>query len=100
MRMTPKAFPVWKILATACLIALLLCAIHDALADETLTLATVQARGGLNVRSAPDPGADAVYLLDDCETVIVLARMDGWALVAKNNGEHTALGWVCGDYLR
>lgn len=98
--MTPKAYLLWKILATACLITLLLCAIHDALADETLTLATVQARGGLNVRSAPAPGADAVYLLDDCETVIVLARMDGWAMVGKNIGDHDPIGWVNAAYLR
>ena len=98
--MTPKAFLLWKILATACLLVMLVCAIHDVLAEEPMTLATVQARGGLNVRSAPTHSADAVYLLDDCETVILLARMDGWALVGKNIGDHAPIGWVKGEYLK
>lgn len=98
--MTLKAFLLWKILATACLIALLLCAIHDALADEMLTLATVQARGGLNVRREPTTESPAVYLLEDCTTVVVLENQNGWSLVGYNSPPHAKLGWVRADYLK
>ena len=98
--MTPKAYLLYKILLIACLIALLICWSHEALADEPLTIQIVQASGGLNVRSAPTTDAPDVYLLDDCETVIVLARMDGWSLVGKNVGDHSPIGWVKSDYLR
>ena len=59
----------------------------------------VQARGGLNVRSAPSIEAKAIYLLDDCTTVVVLEEANGWSRVAFNTPPHTEIGWVCSDYL-
>ena len=67
---------------------------------DALTVRQVQARGGLNVRTEPSVEAKAVYLLDDCETVIVLEWLDGWALAAKNTPPHNPIGWVCADYLK
>lgn len=67
---------------------------------EPITVMSVQARGGLNVRKEPKLDSPAVYLLEDTETVIALGWHEGWALVAKNNGAHNPLGWVCGKYLK
>lgn len=82
-----------------CALALICAVCALALASNAEVL-LVQARGGLNVRDSPSIEAKIVYLLDDCETFIVLDRVDGWTLVAKNKGSHEALGWVCSDYLK
>lgn len=44
---------------------------------DAMTLKIVQASGGLNVRTAPGVEAQAVYMLDDCETVVVLEERNG-----------------------
>lgn len=98
--MNDKALFTLKLLFTLAMIAAIACMALDAQADEWFSVRIVQARGGLNVREQPNPEAKTTYLLDDTETVIVLEWCDGWALVAKNSGDHTALGWVCGDYLK
>lgn len=77
-----------------------MCAIVVNSQAEPLHVLSVQARGGLNVRESPSAEAQAVYLLEDTETVIVLGWQDGWALVAKNISPDMVLGWACGDYLR
>lgn len=77
-----------------------LCAMVMNSQAEPLTIMSVQANGGLNVRKEPNVESTAIYLLEDAETVIVREWKDGWALVAKNNGSHTTLGWVCGKYLK
>ena len=77
-----------------------LCAIVMNSKAEPYRVMSVQANGGLNVREEPSVDSTATYLLEDTETVIVMDWRDGWALVAKNNGSHTTLGWVCGKYLR
>lgn len=59
----------------------------------------VQARGGLNVREAPGRAAKAIYLLEDCTTVVVLEEANGWSRVAFNTPPHNEIGWVCSDYL-
>lgn len=90
----------FKLLVTLCILVLVVCLAADALA-EIYEVRIVQASGGLNVRKEPALDARAVYLLGDCETVLVLEWRDGWALVAKNtNRSGLPLGWVCGDYLR
>ena len=96
--MSDKALFIIKIIFTLGLITSM-CALAIGSADA-MTLRIVQASGGLNVREAPTTEAKAVYLLDDCETVIVLEWRDGWALVAKNTTPHRAIGWVCGQYLK
>lgn len=60
----------------------------------------VQARGGLNVREYPSADAKFRYLLEDCEVVIILKEVDGWALVAKNNSVSVPIGWASTDYLK
>lgn len=90
-------------LATRLLIMLVLIALVCTIADAyavPLRVMSVQARGGLNVRTAPSVEATSVYVLEDTETVIVLEWRDGWAQVAKNNGDRHPIGWVCGDYLK
>ena len=67
---------------------------------EEMSIRSVQARGGLNVRETPGIESKATYLLEDTETVIVLEERDGWVLVAKNISRDMVLGWVCGDYLK
>lgn len=67
---------------------------------EGLRIMQVQARGGLNVRAAPNVGAKAVYLLEDCTTVVALESRYGWYRVAFNTPPHNEIGWVCGDYLK
>lgn len=94
-----KAMFAIKLLVTLCIIALIASLAADAMA-EVWTVRSVQASGGLNVRCEPSIEARAIYLLEDAETVIVLEWFDTWALVAKNNGAHNPIGWVCGDYLR
>lgn len=94
-----KADLVFKVLTVACLVAMMVLIIADALA-EPVSFKIVQARGGLNVREYPRPDARAVYLLDDTEVVAVLGWLDGWAEVAKNRAPFIPLGWVCGDYLK
>lgn len=96
--LTAKELFTLKVLVSVLLILAVL-ALAVAYADGW-TVKLVQASGGLNVRKEPNIHAKAVYLLDDCETVIVLEERDGWALVAKNNGDHLPLGWVCADYLK
>lgn len=97
--MNDKALFTIKLLFTLAVIVGL-CAIATNSQAETLTVMSVQASGGLNVRKEPNIDSDATYLLDDTQTVIVRGWHDGWALVARNNGAHTTLGWVCGDYLK
>ena len=94
-----KPIFVFKILATICVLALIVCLAVDALA-EGLCVKSVQARGGLRVRADPSTGAAIVYLLDDATTVVVLGHSDGWYRVAFNTPPHAELGWVCGNYLR
>lgn len=77
-----------------------LCAMVTNSQAESFKVMSVQASGGLNVRKEPNVEATATYLLEDTETVIVHEWKDGWALVAKNSGAHTTLGWVCGKYLK
>ena len=77
-----------------------MCAMVTHSQAEVFTVMSVQASGGLNVRKEPNIESAAVYLLEDTETVIVRGWHDGWALVAKNNGNHNTLGWVCGKYLK
>ena len=72
----------------------------EAKAREIRLVRIVQARGGLRVRREPTTDAPAVYLLEDCTTVVVLDRHDGWSLVGYNSPPHSALGWVCADYLK
>lgn len=88
-----------RLLVLLCAIVLAACMAVDAMADG-LTVRIVQARGGLRVRDTPSADGRTVYLLEDCETVIVLGWYDGWAQVAKNNGDRHPIGWVCGDYLK
>ena len=88
-----------KLLVALCIIALVASLALDSMA-EVWTVRSVQASGGLNVRCEPNVEARAIYLLEDAETVIVLEWCDAWALVAKNNGDHNPIGWVCGEYLR
>lgn len=95
--MNDKALFTAKLIITLAIIAGL-CSL--ALGADAMTVRLVQAKGGLNVREAPSMQAKIIYLLDDCETVIVLDRVDGWTLVAKNKGDHQPLGWVCSDYLK
>lgn len=97
--MNDKAAFAIKLLFTLAVIAGL-CAIVTNSQAEPFELRIVQAKGGLNVREEPNINAKIIYLLEDAETVIVQKWHNGWALVAKNNGSHTTLGWVCGDYLR
>ena len=96
--MNDKTLFAAKLIFTLAVIAGL-CSLVITCADA-LTVRQVQARGGLNVRAEPRVEAKAVYLLDDCETAVVLEWRDGWALVAKNTPPHRAIGWVCGDYLK
>lgn len=91
-----KALLLYKVLCVACVLTLVACFVVDALALE---VRIVQAVGGLNVRQEPDISSRIVYLLDDCETVIVLEERCGWMLVAKNCGDHRPIGWACADYL-
>ena len=56
-----------------CALALICAVCALALASNAEVL-LVQARGGLNVRESPSIEAKIVYLLDDCETVIVAGR--------------------------
>ena len=97
--MNDKAiFTIKLIFALAVIIGM--CAIALNSQAEPISVMSVQANGGLNVREEPGVDSTATYLLEDTETVIVLEWKDGWALVAKNNGSHTTLGWVCGKYLK
>ena len=93
-----KALFTMKLIFTLAVIAGL-CAIAVNGADA-MTLKIVQASGGLNVRAEPSVEAKAVYLLENCETVVVLEERQGWALVAKNLPPHGVLGWACADYLK
>ena len=86
------------ILALALIIAIS-CA-NSARADGSLHVMLVQASGGLRVRDTPRLNGKQVYLLDDCETVVVYGWRNGWALVGKNIAPHARLGWVHGDYLK
>lgn len=97
--MNDKALFTIKLLFTLAVIAGM-CAMVMHSQAEPFTVMSIQASGGLNVRKEPNVEATATYLLEDTETVIVQEWQDGWALVAKNNGEHTAIGWVCGKYLK
>lgn len=97
--MNDKALFTIKLLFTLAVIVGL-CAMAINSQAESISVMSVQARGGLNVRKEPNIDSKATYLLDDTETVIVRGWQDGWALVAKNNGSHTTLGWVCGKYLK
>ena len=94
-----KPIFVFKILVTACVLALIACLAVDAL-SEGLCVKIVQARGGLHVRSDPNADASIIYLLEDATTVIVLEYSNGWYRVAYNTPPHVELGWACGDYLR
>ncbi len=96
--MNDKALFTIKIIITLGVIVGL-CALAISGADA-MSLKIVQASGGLNVRQEPTIESKAIYLLDDCETVVVLEWRDGWAMVAKNTPPHSVLGWVCGDYLK
>lgn len=90
-------------LAILCLIlSALIFALHvtDVGKAETLCVMQVFASGGLRVRSEPGLDGNAVYLLENRETVIVIDEADGWYLVGKNIPPHVELGWVCGDYLK
>lgn len=89
-----------KLLLVLVLIAAVACMAPTSQAEEWLSVKIVQARGGLNVRAAPDASAKPVYLLEDTETVFVLEEWNGWARVAKNISPDMVLGWVCGDYLK
>ena len=89
-----------KLLVALAIIVGIACMALDAMASPDFTVQQVQARGGLNVRDAPGIEAEATYLLEDTETVIVLEERDGWVLVAKNISQDMVLGWVCGDYLK
>lgn len=97
--MSDKASFTIKLIFTLAVIAGLCAMAADSYA-EPITVMIVQASGGLNVREEPSVDSQSTYLLEDTETVIVRGWHDGWALVAKNNGAHTVLGWVCGDYLK
>ena len=87
-----------NILVVLCVALLALCGSADAEIMGPVKL--VQARGGLNVREAPDIQAKATYLLEDCTTVIVLETVKGWSRVASNAPPHRVIGWVCSDYLK
>ena len=96
--MSDKAlFTIKMVLALGLLAALCALAVGDA---EALTVRIVQASGGLNVRESPSVDSKSVYLLDNCQTVVILEQRDGWALAARNTYPHTTLGWVCSDYLK
>lgn len=69
-------------------------------AEPLMEVRIVQARGGLNVRAAPDLAASTVYLLDNCQTVVVVGKLDGWALVAGNAAPYAEIGWVWAEYLK
>ena len=97
--MNDKVLFTAKLLFTLALIAGLCALAADSYAAEWQT-AQVQASGGLNVRQHPSIDAKATYLLDDTEVVLIMDWHNGWALVAKNTGSHTVLGWACGDYLK
>lgn len=97
--MGSKPIFLFKVLTTVCILTLIACLAVDAMA-ETLNVRIVQASGGLNVRSGPGTEHTPVYLLDNCETVIVVQEQDGWALVSKNHSRSVELGWVCLDYLK
>jgi len=97
--MNDKALFAIKLLFALAVIAGM-CAIVTHSQAEPFTVMSVQASGGLNVRKEPNIDSTAIYLLENTETVIVLGWHDGWALVAKNNGSHNTLGWVCGKYLK
>jgi len=97
--MNDKALFIIKLLFTLAVIVGL-CAMAADSQAEPITVMSVQASGGLNVRKEPRIDSACTYLLEDTETVIVLGWRDGWALVAKNNGMHTTLGWACGNYLK
>jgi len=97
--MDSKPMFLYKLLVAACVLTLAVCLAADAMA-EPLRVLIVQARGGLNVRASPGIDAKAVYLLDDCETVVILEEQDGWALVGKNIAPHAVLGWACMEYLK
>lgn len=99
MTMKCKALLLYKILLTVCVLVLAACFAIDAMA-EALTVRIVQASGGLNVRTGPGAEYKPVYLLDNCETVIVVREQDGWALVTKNHSRGVELGWVCEEYLK
>lgn len=98
--MNGKTYCTIKLLLLALTLFVLLCMALDAQADEWYSVKSVQARGGLNVREQPSIEANATYLLEDTETVILLESRDGWALVAKNVSPKMVLGWVCLDYLK
>ena len=97
--MTEKSY--FLILIAIILIGFLIIALaaNTACAEE-LNVRIVQASGGLRVRDSPSISGNQVYLLDECETVVVYGWQDGWALVGKNIAPHNTLGWVCGEYLR
>lgn len=97
--MDSKPMFLFKMMAVACVLVMIVCLAADALA-EPMRVKSVQASGGLRVRREPSINANVVYLLEDTETAIILAEADGWSLVAKNNGEHSPLGWACSDYLK
>lgn len=93
-----KAMLACKLLVKLAILVALICLATDAL-SEVLDVRIVQASGGLNVRKEPCVESQPIYLLEDCETVVVLYEQDGWALVGKNTPPHGAIGWACVDYL-
>lgn len=82
------------------LLLVLICIACSNAHAEPLCVMSVQASGGLHVRSAPDMESNVVYLLEDTETVIVLDQCGGWALVAKSSGDHRPIGWASMEYLK
>lgn len=93
-----KAMLALKLLVTLAILVAIICLAADAM-SEVLDVRLVQASGGLNVRKEPCIESRPIYLLEDCETVVVLDEQNGWALVGKNTPPHGAIGWVCVDYL-
>ena len=98
--MNDKVLFTMKLIFTLAVIAGLCALAADSCAAEWVGTAIVQASGGLNVRQSPSIDAKPTYLLDNAEVVLVMEWQNGWALVAKNTGSHTVLGWACGDYLK
>jgi hypothetical protein len=96
---TDKGLVAFLLILVLVLIIAISCA-NSARADSSRHVMLVQASGGLRVRDTPHLNGKQVYLLDDCETVVVYGWRNGWALVGKNIPPHARLGWVCADYLK
>lgn len=91
-----KAIFLYKMLATACILVLIICLATDALAETRV----VDVHSCLRVRTGPGTDFHSRWSLANGAVVEILNWSGDWVQIAWPKYPDSPIGWVHGGYLR